>query len=117
MSPINQNTMPCIRSAGLTVNNNPITAPQPAASTTPVSRVRIAVHSPPTLDRKNTKMIETSAPVKAIKFTAITDKPRRMAVNANTAAPPETPRIYGSARGFLSNTCIRQPANASIPPT
>ena len=36
---------------------------------------------------------------------------------APTAAPPETPRMYGSANGFRSRTWNTAPAMESIPPT
>ena len=39
-----------------------------------------------------------------------------MASKAPTPAPPEMPRMYGSANGLRNSTCINAPANASKPP-
>ena len=70
-----------------------MTAPQPAAITTPVSSSRVATHGtpvPPPRARPNTSSVEPSAPTSA----AVPDhgaNPSSIVASAAAAAPPDTP--------------------------
>ena len=96
-SPISQNSMPLTCASGARVSSNAITAPHPAATTTPVSSSRVVVQgarSAPVRASPNTSSVEASAPPSAAGVTnAVT--PASMAPSAPTAAPPEMPRMYG----------------------
>ena len=110
--------MPLTCASGARVSISAISAPQPAATTTPVNSSRVAVHaarSPPRRARPNTSSVDTNAPANAA-GAAIAVNPASMAASAPTAAPPEMPSTYGSASGLRSNTCIIAPASASRPP-
>ena len=50
-----------------------------------------------------------------VKKTDIEEKQRAMA--PPNAAPPETPMIYGSAKGFLRMVCNAAPVAANAAPT
>ncbi len=65
----------------------------------------------------NTSTMVMSAPPKADTMISADPSPSSIAVRAETEAPPETPRIYGSASGLRNSTCNRLPASASSPPT
>ena len=118
-SPISQNSMPFTCASGASVSISAISAPQPAATTTPVSSSRVVVQgarSPPVRASPNTSSVEASAPPSAAGV-ASAAAPASIAPSAPTAAPPEMPRMYGSASGLRSSTCISAPASASRPPT
>ena len=93
-----------------------MTAPQPAEITTPVSNNRVTDQLPNLLAMPNTRKIENTAPAKAAFDSQKPVAPNSMADSAPTAAPPDMPRIYGSARGLRSNTCMIAPDSASSPP-
>ena len=57
-----------------------------------------------------------SAPAKEVKGDQLEESPSNKASSVATPAPPEMPRIYGSARGFRSNTCSNAPAIDNNPP-
>ena len=93
-----------------------ITAPQPAATTTPVSSRREAVQLPVPWARPNTNTIASMAPAKAEPEISNVPIPASIAKSAPTAAPPDNPSTYGSASGLRSSTCIKAPATANRPP-
>ena len=109
--------MDCTELDWLVVRNRLINAPHPADTTTPVSRSLITDQLPNRLLIPKTINVEINAPANA-KFTnrkLLT--PSRIPERAPTAAPPDTPSMYGSANGFLNNTCIATPDIASKLPT
>jgi hypothetical protein len=118
-SPISQNSIPLTRASGAIVSISAMTAPHPAATTTPVSSSLVVVHgarSPPILASVNTSTVDASAPPSAAGVTSGA-APASMAPSAPTAAPPEMPRMYGSASGLRRSTCINAPESASKAPT
>ena len=89
-----------------------MSAPQPVATTTPVSSNRVGAHAPWPRARPNTTTVETIAPAKAAGVTNAA-APASRAVSAPHAAPPDSPSTYGSASGLRNSTCMIVPANAS----
>ena len=75
---------------------------------------------PPRLEINNTPKEIAMAPIKAItptKFSPnITPTPNRMATVAPRDAPEEIPKIYGSAKGFLTMACMITPDTARPAP-
>ena len=63
-SPISQNSMPRTCASGASVSSSAISAPQPAATTTPVSSRRVGVHAPVAARpaRTNTSSVDANAP-------------------------------------------------------
>ena len=112
-----QNSIPGSRAAGLTARRKLIRALQPAATTTPVSSRRAGDQTPWPRARAKTRSMENRAPRKAAALSQEADSPSSIESRAPVAAPPETPRIYGSPRGLRSKTWIRAPESASSPPT
>ena len=75
-SPISQNSMPFTCTSGASVSSSAITAPHPAATTTPVSRSRVVVHgarSAPVRASPNTMSVEARAPPSAAGVTSAAD--------------------------------------------
>ena len=79
--------------SGLRLSNRPITAPQPAATTTPVSSSRAGVQLPRPWARANTSSMVPKAPPKAAPWNQSPPRPSSMAARAPVAAPPEMPSI------------------------
>src|SRR5690554_3951250 len=90
-SPINQYSMPGNRAAGVMARIRVINAPQPAATTTPVSNNREGVQLPLPWARPNTSRVASRAPAKAEPETTTPAMPASMASRAPTAAPPDKP--------------------------
>ena len=69
--------------------------------------------------RKITRIRVEIAPTNANKGIETKKVPRfnKIAMHAPKAAPAETPRVYGSARGFKSMPWNKAPETASAPPT
>ncbi len=68
-----------------------ISAPQPAATTTPVSSMRAVDQGPLPCPSTNTMTEETSAPANASSSVGTSDSPSSMPPSAKAAAPPDTP--------------------------
>jgi hypothetical protein len=83
--------MPGSSGLGRTASRKVITAPQPAATTTPVSSRRVGVQLPVPWASPNTISVESIAPAKAEPDTQPTPSPAIIASSAPTAAPPEMP--------------------------
>ena len=94
-----------------------ITAPHPADTTTPVSKSRVIDWLLNGLLIPKTINVEPNAPANAKLTNRKLLAPNRITERAPTAAPPETPSMYGSASGFLNKTCIATPDIASKLPT
>ena len=90
---------------------------KPDANTTPVSSKRVGPQSALLHAIPNTSNVANKDPLNADTSIQIEPKPKLIAKRAATAAPPELPRMYGSASGFLNNTCINTPETANNPPT
>src|SRR5690554_3586787 len=88
-SPISQYSMPGNSRAGLIANIRVITAPQPAATTTPVSNRREGVQLPVPWASPNTIKVASRAPAKAEPEITAPPSPASIASNAPTAAPPD----------------------------
>ena len=114
---MSQNSMPRRFCSGVSASSSVVAALNPAASTTPVSNRRAGAQLPVPWAIENTSRVAAIAPANAAISIARLPRPRIMTSSAATAAPPELPRIYGSASGLRSRTCIRTPAMASNPPT
>ena len=75
----------------------------------------------PILEIKITREEITSAPIKAQMPTACVPKrlpsPKKIAIVAPNDAPEDIPRIYGSAKGFLTMACMMMPDKVSPIPT
>ncbi len=87
--------MPLTCASGASVSISAISAPHPAATTTPVSNSRVVVHgarSAPVRASPNTMSVEANAPPSAAGVTSAA-APASMAPSAPTAAPPEMPRM------------------------
>src|SRR5215831_4424221 len=115
-SPISQNSMPRNCASGARERISATTAPQPAATTMPVSSNRVGDQAPRPRASPKTIAVDATAPAKAPAGTIQAKAPSSIAVKAPTAAPPDTPSTYGSASGFLSSTWSSAPASASAPP-
>ena len=61
-------------------------------------------------------IVDRNPPPKAPTGVSHALAPISIATSAPTAAPPETPMTYGSARGLRKSTCSKAPASASEPP-
>jgi len=77
---------------GPTASISVMTAPQPEATTTPVSSSRAGVQLPVPWARPKTRKVDRSAPAKAEPESMKAPAPASMAASAPTEAPPETPR-------------------------
>jgi len=103
-SPISQKSMPRSCASGASDRMSATTAPQPAATTTPVSRSRVGDQGPLPRARPKTIAVDANAPPNAPAGTSHAPAPSSIVVNAPAAAPPDTPNTYGSASEFLSST-------------
>ncbi len=115
-SPINQKSMPRSCASGASDRMSATTAPQPAATTTPVSRSRVGDQGPLPRARPKTIAVDAIAPPNAPTGTSHAAAPSSMVVSAPAAAPPDTPNTYGSAREFLRSTWSSAPASERHPP-
>ena len=79
------------RLAGVIERIRVMMAPQPAATTTPVSNSREGVQLPLPWARPNTSSVASIAPANAEPDTRKPPTPASMASNAPTAAPPDNP--------------------------
>ena len=116
-SPISQNSMPRTCVSGASDSISMMSAPNPAATTTPVSNSRVGDHAP---GRAQDRRRAASTTRCAGKGGGRRRAPRTRAAAPparRTAAPPDRPSTYGSASGLRSSTCISAPATASKPPT
>ena len=105
--PINQYTMVCIPSASFAKNIIKLEkALKTAFKAVPASTSFTEFAFPPILDKTKTKTLAIKAPIKAdvpIAFSPNnTPKPSIIAVVAPKDAPEDTPRMYGSAKGFCT---------------
>src|SRR5438552_12123385 len=100
-SPSSQKSIPCTCEEGASESISPTSAPNPEASATPVSSTRYGFH--PERPRENAKTAPAAieAPASAAKLRPAAETPSSIAASAPAAAPPETPRMVGSASGFL----------------
>ena len=87
------------------------------ATTTPASnRTRTSIACPVAVATRNTSTIARSAPAKAAKgrlHDPSPAQPKASTVTAPTDAPPEMPRMYGSANGLRNSAWKVAPASAS----
>src|SRR3972149_6567544 len=96
-----------------------MTALRNAPTTTPIRISRSGETPLRRLARRKTASAASPAPPKAHggrRGEASADR-KRATVSAPTAAPPETPRMYGSASGLRSNAWKATPEEARAPPT
>ena len=63
-----------------------------------------------------TNKTERELPINAQTPKYAVTPPKRIANKLATAAPPDTPNTYGSAKGLRNNVCIKAPARANNPP-
>ena len=97
----------------MALKNAPITTPES-------NRTRVSMPRPEVPDMASTRTMASTAPTNAATGSAKIDvavRPRTMAPTAPTAAPLDTPRTYGSARGFLRRAWKTAPLTASPAPT
>ncbi len=83
--------MPCSLLSGAIERISATTAPQPAATMTPVSSRRDCVQLPSPCASPKTTSVVASAPANAAPPVAAAPTPNRMARIAPTPAPPEIP--------------------------
>ena len=115
-SPKSQNSMPCSCAEGASDSSRPTIAPKPEDRATPARRTRYGFQPEGPSENAHTVPAASAAPAKAERCRPANDAPRSIAPSAPAEAPPETPRMKGSARGLRSSTCSRVPASASRPP-
>ena len=92
-SPISQNNILCSLAAGLMASRKLISAPHPAAMTTPVRSTFRGFQPAPEPENTNTMNMVSNAPKQAPRVSHTPASPMLIASNANTEAPPEIPRI------------------------
>ena len=119
--PINQYIIVCILSVSFEKYIiKLVNALKTAFKAVPAKISLIEVALPPMLDNSKTKTLAEKAPIKAdtpIKFSPkIFPKPNIIALAAPKEAPEETPKIYGSAKGFFTMACITVPQTANPAP-
>src|SRR5947209_6253914 len=115
-SPSSQKSIPCTCEKGASESINPTSAPNPEASATPVSSTRYGFHPERPSENAKTAPAAIEAPASAARFRPAAPTPSSIAASAPAAAPPETPRMAGSASGFLRSTWSSAPASARSPP-
>src|SRR5512143_191412 len=113
--------MPCAWKKSASALSAMISAPQKALVTTPARRNMYGCRRPCTLPTRYTISIASRPPLKAPIGTSTAGSaplpPSISIAAAPTAAPAETPSMWGSASGLRNSACSTVPAVAKAAPT